>query len=820
MNLKEMQSSECRVPGAARWGQRALAFFAMVMFAAGAASGAPKWTASTWSSIDISGNLLSVRYLSNWTGNDFELCDGCTSRFEYSGNRTVAWEFPKPVTLDSISIYTGWGDSGRDDLKVTSVSVKCSGDADWTVLDNSSIDTTSDSSLLKTVLSVFADDGGGAISNGVTALRLIFPTQENGFAGFYEVVARGTFEETPDEPAESDYVYDYGNYDPSTWTSSGSNMLTYCSSLTYGGSVSTAYSAMWDGTVASMNSQVESGKTIVYNLAQAVTLYEFKVYSRWGDSGRDAIGIVKFETQDEDGNWTVHTYFDNMVVVGTGKNIDMYSTSSTGTGHLYVRLRRRDGAAIATGVKAIRVLAYYHPWPSSWAEVEAVGELPAAGAIFDPNTVTVENDCWEVRWTARVASLGASDEATVNLWTSPDNVNFTLADSRTMTEIGTPYGFTNTYSAVNQTIYYYFETINSDGPTEWRSTNETASVINHDNATYYWRPDATAGAWEDAGSWSNSHNDARLAWPTDGYSTADFTLVDPETPVTVTLGTGHTPKLRWPQSAATVTYAAASTNVAFKPSSTVGSFRGTNIFDTISFSFGSCSFADGARARFVNGAKAWLTGSIDMCGVRCGIELQSGSVLNSDGSPTYHYFSNDAEILIDGGNIANFYAFRWSGTVGGVPNGHIVFTEKGGDFVNDGCHNASRTMTTPCEFQYRLPGEEWSGYAQAPLRVTRVNSDHMFGAGGTFRANVMAAERPYKTLELSLIAADMINTNGFSFVAFGDAVKIGEKTKKGDWYYWTYDSTTNLVPTTSGSLPTGLIFHCVGNPPGSVLYLR
>src|SRR5574344_1506071 len=77
---------------AARWGYRALPLVAAV-FASLGAWAAPKWTASTWSSIYISGNLLSVRYLSNWTGNDLELCDGCTSRFEYSGNRTVAWEF-------------------------------------------------------------------------------------------------------------------------------------------------------------------------------------------------------------------------------------------------------------------------------------------------------------------------------------------------------------------------------------------------------------------------------------------------------------------------------------------------------------------------------------------------------------------------------------------------------------------------------------------------------------------------------------------------------------------------------------------------------
>lgn len=125
------------------------------------------------------------------------------------------------------------------------------------------------------------------------------------------------------------------------------------------------------------------------------------------------------------------------------------------------------------------------------------------------------------------------------LWTSTNGVDYSLADSAIVTETGVDYAFTKTFDAVGLTISYRFETINTSGASSWCSTNEVATFVNYDNAIYYWLPEVAAGSWEDAACWSNSLNDARLAYPSHQYATASFALLDPATPVEATLGASH-----------------------------------------------------------------------------------------------------------------------------------------------------------------------------------------------------------------------------------------------------------------------------------------
>ena len=86
-----------------------------------------------------------------------------------------------------------------------------------------------------------------------------------------------------------------------------------------------------------------------------------------------------------------------------------------------------------------------------------------------------------------------SDSATVNLWTSTNGVDYSLADSAIVTETGVDYAFTKTFDAVGLTISYRFETINTNGTSSWCSTNEVATFVNHyNNLTQHLKDSAKA----------------------------------------------------------------------------------------------------------------------------------------------------------------------------------------------------------------------------------------------------------------------------------------------------------------------------------------
>lgn len=809
----------------------------VMLCAAGAwaATAEGEWTKSTWTTFTASPDAISrPKYIAaDRPYTDFIFCDGYANT-SAAGNldngRVLAWEFPRKATLTGVKLYSNHKDNGRDDIRLASVQVKYTADGSWETLANSAVTHNHTSEMQKKLYAGFAAPDGYNLAEDVVAVRLVFSSsQEGGSITLAEAELLGSIE-PPSQPEEpSPYVWTAGGYVPGSWTPlvAESNMMAYCTSIQKGGTTTSSYDAMIDQSVAQFNALVGSGNTMAWLFDQPFDLYSFRVFSRWNDSGRDDIGIMKFETRDENGVWTIRTDSDNYAVVGVDTGID---TGTARTGSNYAFLRRNDGEPIATGVTGIRVFLYYHGNDSCWAEVEAEGFMPPGPAVFDVRSLAVSNNCFKVDWTAQLSSLGASDSATLNLWTSTNGVDYSLTDSAIVTETGVDYAFTKTFDAVGLTISYRFETINTNATRSWCSTNEVATFVNHDNSTYYWRPEVAAGSWEDAACWSNSLNDARLAYPSHQYATASFALLDPATPVETTLGASHTVRFVPPPSAAAVLTLKGDSSVTLEFARLNGTLVGTNVLDGLVVRYPDRpTLAAGARIKARNGAKCYILPS-NNCGQYAGIELYSGAKLNIGtgvAANDTQYFAADFEIVLDGGSVENAGYFIWSGGWPSRANrGHIVFRPGGGQFLAPGSHTML-VSGARCEMRYELPGGDWRGYAAAPLRPGDVNNDHRFGrvtGSGTFFVNVVFGEdKPWREFDLPLIRKTNSNgiiTNNFAFAAFGTNLTANEPNNKGDYFYWTYGTNDALEPVNAGDLPTGLSFHYAGRRRGAVYYLR
>lgn len=827
--------------------QAALLLVAAAATAATAAD--PGWTGSAWTApiAPAADNILSPSYLDEDSYAYNGLCDRV---YDLScllhGKCDIVWNFPKPATISAINVYSGWGNTGRADIYVTSVSVKYAAGGEWIVLDNSETKLYG-STFGSKVKGRYAMSDGSALASGVVALKMTFPAQQNGYVGIYEAEVSGAFDEALD-PQEFPYTFDFGDYAVKDWTPSEGNMMQFCSSMskttitTPGNNsgivktttdITSSHSHMIDRTVGTTSSQqIEPGAVVTWTFATPFTLEAFKVFSHWGDKGRDAIVIYDFEVMDGDGVWTRLFDSSHPVLLGTTSSADLFTAAggaSGGTGHLWFALTRTDGDPIATDVAAIRVRtgsgsSYGSGWNDSfWTEVEAVGSRSGGGAVLDATSVTVTNHCWEVVWSAALASLGASDRATINLLTSLDGENFTLAGSRTATKINTPCWFTNVFDSLEQTVWYKFETVNASGSDEWRSTNAVASLVLHDNATYWWRSDVASGAWEDGGSWSNSLADARLSYPDGIYATADFSLVEPGSPVAVSVSEPHSVRFAWPASDAAVSFSGVS-SAALADVSPNAAFSGTNTFTGLALTLPKTTFAAHSRLRLAGGAAATLGAGSLLSGEGCGIEITDGATL-SIRTGDHTEFCNDAEIVLDGGSVSDAGYFVWSGAAS-APGGRIVFGPEGGEFISPNTHKFKATPTTPLELRYELPGVKWRGYPRAPLRLGWVNDYNQFGMGGKVFVNVKKGDSLYPghALRIPLIdtthANAFIHTNGFSFAAFGTSLAAGERSPKGDRFLWTYDHDGSLASAAPGSLPTGLVFDYAGRQSALVIIVR
>ena len=105
-----------------------------------------------------------------------------------TGN-SATFTLPAEARLDEVRFHTHW-DSGRNDFGFESVDV-CDANGDWTSLANSPLALASTDNKGNTY--VFKDEGGDALATGVTAVRIVLGSVENGWGGVSEIELLGEF---------------------------------------------------------------------------------------------------------------------------------------------------------------------------------------------------------------------------------------------------------------------------------------------------------------------------------------------------------------------------------------------------------------------------------------------------------------------------------------------------------------------------------------------------------------------------------------------------------------------------------------------------
>ena len=102
---------------------------------------------------------------------------------------SAAFVFGAPARVDEVRVYSCWRDNGRCDVGVASVDV-CDAEGNWTSLSGSEL-AFSDGGASVGWRLAFADASGDPLANGVSGVRVVFGTMDNGWAGIAEIEVIG-----------------------------------------------------------------------------------------------------------------------------------------------------------------------------------------------------------------------------------------------------------------------------------------------------------------------------------------------------------------------------------------------------------------------------------------------------------------------------------------------------------------------------------------------------------------------------------------------------------------------------------------------------
>ena len=102
---------------------------------------------------------------------------------------SAAFAFGAPARVDEVRVYSCWRDNGRCDIGVASVDV-CDAQGNWTSLPGSELAFSDGGASVGWGL-VFADASGDPLANGVSGVRVVFGTMDNGWAGIAEIEVIG-----------------------------------------------------------------------------------------------------------------------------------------------------------------------------------------------------------------------------------------------------------------------------------------------------------------------------------------------------------------------------------------------------------------------------------------------------------------------------------------------------------------------------------------------------------------------------------------------------------------------------------------------------
>ena len=223
--------------------------------------------------------------------------------------------------------------------------------------------------------------------------------------------------------AQASPTWETGNYDPATWTASSGNLIAGVSAtdgLSYyneggktmaqnlaGGSAD-AMSALTDGVVPGTSMDYNKvvgimGGTLTWTLASAANLTSLRIFTRWGDGGRDGIytrSLAVLYAGD-----TEYTVLDTVprADVGRGDN----GTS----GHLYAFLTDPDGV-LAENIVGIQLTfsSSQDNNGTGYVEIEALG-VPAAAVWHTINLNSVS--AWRATFGGLIGSCAGGTSADV-----------------------------------------------------------------------------------------------------------------------------------------------------------------------------------------------------------------------------------------------------------------------------------------------------------------------------------------------------------------------------------------------------------------------
>ncbi len=219
-----------------------------------------------------------------------------------------------------------------------------------------------------------------------------------------------------------------GIHVPANWTMNPSNLLAYATRS--GGVAALDDRAM---TVNNTNGNIDNNAVVTWTLAGASTITEIKIYSCYGDAGRDGIGIAKIEVK----------YDGSSVWTDLGAPAVSYGMNNSSSGKYLYAFYSDHGADLATNVIGVRLtFGMQDNNKTGYGEIEVIGfdslgwplevtpideefgaitVTPAAreGGYYDAGTVVtvsiaVSNEVEFLRWKGDPPP-GAEQSATVNI---------------------------------------------------------------------------------------------------------------------------------------------------------------------------------------------------------------------------------------------------------------------------------------------------------------------------------------------------------------------------------------------------------------------
>lgn len=184
-------------------------------------------------------------------------------------------------------------------------------------------------------------------------------------------------------------VWQTGSYVPSEWAPSGDNLLARAAvtnvhdglvAYTENGKNMLGVAGLFDGGVAAKEGTtvdytkvvgVKSG-TVVWKLGDSETfdVFQIKVFTCWGDGGRDGIALGNVEVSSDNANWTV-------VSPGIEYGTKQKDNNNSSAGALFAQLSDDGRQALAEKVSFIRLNfpASQDNGGAGYVEIEVCGTL-------------------------------------------------------------------------------------------------------------------------------------------------------------------------------------------------------------------------------------------------------------------------------------------------------------------------------------------------------------------------------------------------------------------------------------------------------------